>query len=79
VYLNDWMLEQLAQERRRDMMRQIEHDRLVKQVTSSQTERGHKFYHILDWAGRQFITVGGRLEARHAAYHRQSIIHISGG
>jgi hypothetical protein len=26
-------------------------------------------YHVLDWAGRQLVTVGGHLQARHAAHH----------
>ncbi len=76
---NDWMLLRLAQERRRDLMRQLERDRLIRQAKLIPQPHGHMLYHILDWMGQQLVRWGERLQARHAIYHRQTLIHTTRG
>ena len=55
MYYDDWVLAQLAQERRRDLMRQLEDDRLVRLANSGRPQRGHSIYHVLDLIGRRLI------------------------
>ncbi len=76
---NDWVLLKLAEERRRDLMRQIEHDRLIQQATLAYHPHRHTMYHVLDWVGRQLIRWGEYLQARHALYHRHTLNHTLGG
>jgi hypothetical protein len=78
MYQNDWMLSKLAEERRRDLMRQLERDRLVRQVKSVNHPRRHMVYHVLDWVGRQLVHWGERLQAQHAWYHQQTLNHTLG-
>ncbi len=75
---NDWVLLKLAEERRRDLMRQIEHDRLIQQAAFANHPRRHTMYHVLDWAGRLLVRWGEHLQARHAMYHRQEMAHTTG-
>ena len=80
MFYDDWMLMRLAEERRRDLMRQLELDRLVRLVESARPQRGHRrLYHALDLAGRQLIAVGEQLCARHAVIHAQALPHTSRG
>ena len=76
---NDWVLLKIAEERRRDLLRQLERDRLIHEAEAGNPERGHALYHVLDWAGRQLIRWGERLQARHALYHRQAVTRTTGG
>jgi hypothetical protein len=76
---HDWILSQLAEERRRDLLRQSEQDRLARLADSSRHQRGHTIYHALDLVGRQLIALGERLCARHASYHIQSLTHSTRG
>ncbi len=73
MFENDWILRQLALERQRDLLRQIERDRLVRQARPISHQRGHTFYHVLDWTGRLLVRWGERLKARHALYHASSL------
>ena len=75
---HDWMLSQLAEERRRDLMRQSEQDRLARLADPVRHQRGHTIYHALDLVGRRLIALGERLCARHALYHTQSLAHTTG-
>jgi hypothetical protein len=79
MYHNDWLLLKIAEEQRRDLMRQLEHDRLIRQVELANHPQRHKVDHILDWMGRQMIRWGVYLQARHARYHRQTLTHTTGG
>ncbi len=79
MYHNDWTLLQLAKERERDLVRKLEHDRLVREAESINHQHSHKLYHMLDWLGRQLVHLGERLQARHAMYHRQALTHTTGG
>jgi hypothetical protein len=79
MYYDDWVLAQLAQERRRDLMRQLEDDRLVRLANSGRPQRGHSIYHVLDLIGRRLIVLGERLCARHAASHERSLLRTSQG
>jgi hypothetical protein len=79
MFHNDWVLLKLAEERRRDLLRQLERDRLAREAESSHPQRGHTVYHALDWAGRQLVRWGERLQARHAMVHRQALTHTTGG
>ena len=69
MFENDWILQQLAQERQRDMLRQLQYDQLVRQARSLPGARGHMLYHVLDQVGQHLIQWGEWLRARHAAYH----------
>ncbi len=79
MFENDWMLLKLAQERRRDLLRQLERDRLIRQAELTPQPHGHMVYHIMDGMGRQLIRWGERLQARHAMHHRQTLIHTTRG
>ena len=79
MFHNDWTLLQLAKERERDLLRQLEHDRLLREAESINPQRGHTLYHVLDWVGRHLVRWGERLQARHAMYHRQGLTHTTGG
>ncbi len=77
MFQNDWILSQLAQERRRDLMRQIEQDRLVRRCNPRRPQRRHTIYHALDLLGKQLIVLGEYLRAKHAAIHTRSLTHTS--
>jgi hypothetical protein len=79
MFENDWILQQLAQQRRTDLLRQIERERLIREFQSSAQKHGHTWYHPLDWIGGQMIRWGERLQTRHALYHTQSLTHITRG
>jgi hypothetical protein len=79
MYQNDWMLQQIAEEQGRDLMRQFEHDRLVRQAELARHPQRHTVYHALDWLGRLLVRWGERLQARHAVYHRHTLNHTLGG
>jgi hypothetical protein len=79
MFHNSWTLMKIAEEQRRDLMRQLEHDRLVREAESANYPHRHTRYHVLDWVGRQLVHWGERLQARHARYHRQALTHMTGG
>ena len=79
MYHNDYLLLKLAEERQRDLMRQLEYDRLIREAELSGHPHRHMVYHMLDWVGRQLVRWGERLQARHAMYHRQALTHTTGG
>ncbi len=79
MFENDWMLLKLAQERRRDLMRQLERDQLIRQAKLTPQQHGHMVYHLLDWIGQHLVRWGEHLQARHAQYHRQTLIHTTRG
>jgi hypothetical protein len=75
MYQNDWMLSKFIEERQRDLGRQLELDRLIREAESANHPQRHIVYHVLDWVGRQMIRWGERLQARHTMYHRQTLNH----
>jgi hypothetical protein len=79
MYHNDYMLLRLAEERQRDLMRELEHDRLVREAKRANHAQPHKVYHMLDWVGRQLVRWGERLQAQHALYHQQTLNRTLGG
>jgi hypothetical protein len=79
MYQNDWILSKIAEERRRDLARQLEHDRLVREAELARHPQRHTLVHTLDWVGRQLVRWGERLQARHARHHRQTLSHTTGG
>lgn len=79
MFYNEWMLSQLAKEHRRDLMQRLEHDRLIHEAERANHPQRHTLYHALDWAGRQLVRWGERLQARHAMYHRQTVTRTIGG
>jgi hypothetical protein len=79
MYYHDWILLELAKERERDLVRKLEHDQLIREAELINQQHGHKYYHMLDWLGRQLVHWGERLQARHALYHRQVLTHTIGG
>ncbi len=79
MFHNDWTLLQLAKERERDLLRQLEHDRLIREAESMNHQHRHTSYHVLDWVGRQLVRWGARLQARHAMVHHQVLTHTTGG
>ena len=79
MYHNDWTLLQLAKERERDLVRQLEHDRLIREAELISYPHRHTLYHVLDWVGRHLVRWGERLQARHALVHRQALTHTTGG
>jgi hypothetical protein len=79
MYQNDWMLLKIAEERQRDLMRQLERDRLIRQADLVNRPHRHTLYHVLDWMGRHMVRWGERLQARHAMHHRQALTHTTGG
>ena len=79
MYHNDYLLLKLAEERQRDLGRQLELDRLIRKAESANHPQQHMVYHMLDWVGRQLVRWGERLQARHAMVHRQALTHTTGG
>jgi hypothetical protein len=79
MYPNDYLLLKLAEERQRDLMRQVERDRLIHEARRANHPQRHTIYHALDWVGRQMIRGGERLQARHAVYHHQTLTRTLGG
>jgi hypothetical protein len=79
MFYHDWILAQLAQERRRDLVRQLEQDRLVRLADPVRPQRVHTIYHALDLVGRQLIVLGEHLRARHAVSHARALLHSSRG
>jgi hypothetical protein len=75
MYQNDWMLARLAAERQRDLVRQLEHDRLVRQAELAIHSQRHTMYHMLAWTGRQLVRWGERLQAPHARHHQRAQPH----
>ena len=69
MHQNDWIMLQLARERERDMLGQLQYRRLVREAQSLPHERRHRLYHVLDWIGQYLIRWGEWLQAQHAAYH----------
>jgi len=78
MFHNDWSLLQLAKERERDLMREREHDRLVRQAELMNPRQRHTLYHVLDWVGRQLVRWVNAWQARHAMVHRQALTHTTG-
>ena len=79
MYHNDYLLLKLAEERQRDLGRQLELDRLIRKAESANHPQRHMVYHMLDWVGRQLVRWGERLQARHAMVHRQALTHTTRG
>jgi hypothetical protein len=73
MFHNDWSLLQLAKERERDIVRKLEHNRLVREAELTSRPHRHTLYHVLDWVGRQLV----RWQAWHAMHHRRVVIHTS--
>ncbi len=78
MYQHDWVVLQLAKERERDLMRRLEHSRLIREAELINHPHRHRLYHVLDWAGRLLVRWGEHLQARHAMYHRQEMAHTTG-
>jgi len=76
---NDWVLLKIAEERRHDLMRQLERDRLIREAELMNHLQRHMVYHVSDWVGRQLVRWGERLQARHAMVHRQALTHTTRG
>jgi len=76
---NDRAQLKIAEEQRHDLMRQLEHDRLIREAELISYPHRHTLYHVLDWVGRQLVRWGERLQARHAMVHRQVLTHTTGG
>jgi len=79
MFHNDWTLLQLAKERERDLMREHEHDRLIRQAELVNHPHRHTLYDVLDWVGRQLVRWGERLQVRHAMVHHRALTHTTGG
>ena len=83
MYYNDWFLAKMAEEQRRELMRNLEHDRLVRLAQSTSTPRGN-FARVSNGLGQLLIKSGGRLQAGmallyvaavHVTYHARSKPH----
>ncbi|HTP10272.1 MAG TPA: hypothetical protein VMP08_18595 [Anaerolineae bacterium] len=79
MYQNDWMLSKFIEERQHELMRQLEHDRLIRQAELANHPQQHTVYHALDWVGRRLVRWGEYLQARHTRYHRHTLNHNVGG
>ncbi len=79
MYQHDWVVLQLAKERERDLMRRLEHSRLIREAELINHPHRHALYHALDWVGRQLVRWGEGLQARHAISHREAMMHARGG
>ncbi len=79
MFQHDWIVSQLAQERRSEALRLAEQSRRAKYVKTSPEVHRHVFYHMLDWTGHQLVKVGEQLQEQHAARHYSSLIHTSRG
>lgn len=79
MYQNDWMLSKFAEERQRDLVRRVEHDRLIREARQATYPRQHMVYHLFAWVGRHLVRWGERLQAQHARYHQQALNHTLGG
>jgi len=77
MFQNDWMLSKLAEERRRDLMRDLEHDRLARLARSTRKRRGRRLDGVFDGLGRLLITLGSRLQARHKALLSDAALHAA--
>lgn len=64
----------VARERYKDLLREAERDRLVRQALTGR-ERRHRFYcGALTWLGRRLIACGWRLQERYGSCSRRSYV-----
>ena len=74
---NDWILSRVAQEHRRDLLRQAEQERLARQVGLKPGQRGRLFDRALDSLGRRLMTLGGHLQMRRNAVMTTAALHAA--
>ena len=79
MYQHDWVVLKLVEERERDLLRQLEQDRLIREAELFNHPRRHRLYHVLDWTGRLMVRWGERLQARHALRHHPALTHTMEG
>lgn len=77
MFHNDWTYYQLAKERERDLMRKLEHGRLVKLAQSSRPRRNRRFARTFNGLGQLLITLGERLQAGHKALLDDAALHAA--
>jgi hypothetical protein len=87
MFQHDWILSKMAEEKQRDLMRSLEHDRLVRLAQSGLSPRSRERGRSADVAtgARQLlISLNGRLQAgttllygtaQHVTYHALSKPH----
>ena len=62
MFHNDWTLYQLAKERERDLLRQLEHEQLVRAARSPRKPR-RRLAGVSNSLGQLLINLGRRLQA----------------
>ena len=77
MFHNDWILLQLANERERDLMRELEHKRLARLARSTRRRNGRRFDGLFNGLGQLLITLGGRLQAGHKALLDDAALHAA--
>ncbi len=74
---NDWILSRLAQEHRRDLLRQAEQERMARQVRLNPGQRGRLSDRALDSLGQRLVTLGGHLQMRRNAMMTTAALHAA--
>lgn len=63
MFHSDWMLPRLAQERRYELVRQADQERLARRIARKPDRAGRWLARSLDWLGWQLIMIGQRKQA----------------
>jgi hypothetical protein len=63
MFHNDWTLLRLARERRNELVRQADQERLARRIGRKPDRVGCWFARSLDWLGWQLIMIGRRKQA----------------
>jgi len=63
MFLNDNDF-RVAQERYKDLLREAERERLVRQILLDHRKRNHFSHQALSWLGRRLVTWGQHLQER---------------
>jgi hypothetical protein len=63
----NWLEVMVHQERHKDLLREVERDRLVRQALAGRAKRDHLHCRALIWLGRRLVAWGWSLQARYDA------------
>lgn len=74
---NDWLLSQIAKERQRDLVRELEQARLVRLTRSTRGRRSRRWDGLFARVGRLLIVLGGRLQTRQRALLSDAALHAA--
>lgn len=77
MFYNDWVLLRLAEERRRDLMQQLEQEKVARLARSVRRPRERWLYRALDQIGQELVVIGEHLQSRHKAAMTAAALHAA--